>query len=177
MAGKHEPSTKTSFYISLATSTLRALVIAGAVVIGAVVLSKGFAETPNKALGGGGTTAVHTTPPGTTPSTHPPSTRPPTTPKSPPIKGVTVQIYNGAGTAHLASSQQTKLQTAGYQVLGIGNAPHSATTIIYYVSTAKAAADYLKTNFYPNATEQPAPSQYRTSKLTVILGADFSATP
>lgn len=156
----------------MATSTLRALVIAGAVLVGALVLSKGFGETASNAVPNGGPQVARTSSPSVhrTPTTQPPRTT------APPVSNVTVQVLNGTSTAKLASSQGQRLTTAGYKVDFIGNASNTDHTTIYYLPNAKAAADNLKAAFYPTAVEQPAPSQYRNTMLTVILGADFTST-
>jgi len=176
VAGKHEPPNRRSFYLSVTTSTFRAIVLVAAIALGAVVLSKGFASdasqsfAPNRAPA---SPSVPVSPTGSaSPSTHPPST------PSPPVKGVTVRILNGTHTAHLAGSTQTQLQQAGYTVSGIGNSATAyTTTTIYYATGSKAAADYMKSAFFPGADVKPTTASIgSTSKLTVVLGSAFAAT-
>jgi hypothetical protein len=176
VAGKHEPPTRRSFYLSVTTTTIRAIVLAAAVVIGAVVLSKGFASDASQSFT---PQPTQTTPSASgTPSGTPSPSSHPTTPASPPVKGVTVQVLNGTHTANLASNTKTQLEQAGYTVTGTGNSATAyQTTTIYYASGSKAAADYMKSAFFPGASVKPTTASIGSgSKLTVILGSDFAAT-
>ena len=52
-----------------------------------------------------------------------------------------------------------------------------ATTTIYYQPGAKAQADYMKATYYPKADVLPAVPAFSSAKISLILGADFVATP
>src|SRR6266545_3307175 len=94
----HEPPTKRSWYISVATSTLRAVILIAAIAIGIVVIKSAFPENASQTITtippGGKTTTTTTTPSGTT------SPSPSTKPR---VKGVTVQVKNGTSTTGLAA--------------------------------------------------------------------------
>jgi hypothetical protein len=156
----------------MVNSPLRWAVILVFLLAGIVVLSKGF-DTSSGAAPGGGRTP--TTPAATSPSStprHSPSARPPS------LTGITVAIYNSTKTTGLANDQRQQLVSAGWDVASIGNETTAfATTTIYYVSGAKAQAEYLKSSQYPHAVVQPAPPAFRDAKISVVLGTDFTSTP
>jgi hypothetical protein len=158
----------------MVTSPLRWAVILVFVLVGAVILANGFGDSSGSASAGsgGGSTggATQTTPPPTRQRTTPPAQ--PTTPS---LTGITVAIYNSTSTAGLANDERQKLDTSGWDVTTIDNTdPPFPVTTIYYLSDAKAQADYLKSSAYPTADVKPAPPAYRQAKISVILGEDFS---
>ncbi len=159
----------------MVNSPLRWAVLVAFVLGGILVLSKGFGGTPSAANPGGGPAASNTPPSSPTPS-HTPTQRP-SSQRTPSLTGITVAIYNGAGQAGLASDQRQQLDAAGWDVISIGNAPTSVTTTtIYYLSDAKTQAEYLKSTAYPKADVQPAPPAFRSAKISVVIGSDFTTT-
>jgi hypothetical protein len=159
----------------MVASPLRWAVILVFVLIGAVILANGFGDSSGSASagsgggsGGGGGATTSPTPTGQ-------RTTPPAQPTTPSLTGITVAIYNSTSTAGLANDERQKLDTSGWDVTSIGNTtPPFPVTTIYYLSDAKAQADFLKSSEYPTAEVKPAPPAYRQAKISVILGEDFS---
>jgi hypothetical protein len=157
-------------------SPLRWAVLVLFILGGVLILSKGFDSTSSAASTGGGGTSGHTTPP-STPS-HSPSGHPSHSPSAPSLVGITVAIYNSTDTPGLASDQRQQLDVAGWDVISIGNVhtPYPTTTI-YYLPEAKVQAEYMKSQSYPKAALAQAPPAFRSAKISVVLGSDFTATP
>lgn len=173
MAGKHEPPTRRSFYVSLATSTLRAGILVAAVVLGVIGLSKAFPDNvQNLAPPVGQPSPIVTTPAtgGRTPT-------PPVTPRKGKIKGIVVLVLNGTSTTGLAASTTDTLQEAGYTVKTPDNAESIPTTTIFYRRANKVDADLMKTRFFPTAVlkvaDQSVPEDVM---LQVVLGEDYAVT-
>ena len=159
----------------MATSTLRAIILGAAVILGVVGLTKAFpnAGAPIAPSGSGGQPSPSTSPTpslGTSPS-------PSVTPQ---IKGVTVQVLNGSGVTGLAATVTKQIKKAGYSVKTPGNANHTGSTIVYYQAGTQARlnADFLRTRFFPGAALRPATSAANSAAdITVILGEDASPSP
>jgi LytR cell envelope-related transcriptional attenuator len=156
----------------MGTSTLRAIILVAAVVLGVVVLKKAFPFNASQDV----VTArpkVHVSP---SPSVSPTPSRPSPTPSiSPQITGVTVKVLNGTSKVGLATSTTQTLQSAGYKVQLPGDQrPAIAATIVYYKSAFKNAATYLQQHYFPRAQLKVAPTSLSsTADVTVILGSDF----
>jgi hypothetical protein len=157
----------------MVASPLRWAVILVFVIVGAVIMANGFGGSSGSAStgsGGGSRGGTQTSP---TPTGQ--RTTPPARPTTPPLTGITVAVYNSTSTAGLANDERQKLDTSGWDVVSVDNTdPPFPVTTIYYLSDAKAQADYLKSSQYPTAEVKPAPPAYRQAKISVILGEDFS---
>lgn len=171
MAGKHEPPTSTSFYISLATSVLRAAILVAAVVLGIFVLARAFPGGDDGGTAGGAPT---TSTPKVTPSvTNTPKVKKTRKGK---IKGVVVQVLNGTNVTGLAGSTTETLEEAGYAAELPGDAPEdSDETVIFYRADSKPHAELMQNRFFPQAVLRPATSAHSPGiQLTVVLGSDFA---
>ena len=172
MAGKHEPPTQRSFYFSLATSTLRALILVAAVVLGVVVLRGAFPGTDSTLASGEPSPAPTRTTPSPKRTTPSPAK---TTPRKPKVQGVVVQVLNGTSTTGLAASASETLQQAGYTLESPGNASSVATTTIYFRQANKVDAEFLRDNHFPDAVLKPAtPAVPPEVMIQVVLGSDFA---
>jgi hypothetical protein len=175
--GKHEPPSKRSFYISLATSTLRAVVLIAVLVAGVVVLANAFDRNESESVTPtpGRTTSVSPTGPDatTTAGVTPPTTTPP---PSPPVEGIVVKVLNGTNTTGLAGSTSDTLSQEGYTILEPGNSEVRDQTTLFYRADSEAAAQGLKQRFFPTAVLEIAdPAVFGTeANVTVILGADYN---
>ena len=138
MGGKHETPSKRGFWISLTASTLKVLVIVGALVAGVLVLARSFEN------------AVQPTGPLPSPSASvatspkPSKDTPPDT--EPDQAGVILGVFNGTDTEGLARDVEKALRSAaGYSVAELGNTTETIKdSTIYYVKTNdKAAAEAL----------------------------------
>jgi len=87
---------------------------------------------------------------------------------------VSVEVYNGSGTAGLASTAGTALTSAGFQVAATGNADSMdyATTEIRYAAGDEALAAALAAAI-PGAT-QAASDDATSGTLQLVLGSDFN---
>ncbi len=185
MGGKHEPPTGRSFYVSVATSTLRALIVIALVVGGIVLIDRAFptAETP---LGG-----AQTTPPAS-----PTATTSPTQgggqggqggqgqQERPDLTGVAVAVRNGTGVTGLAADTAALLQDR-FQVsaIQIDDAPMTVSvTTIYYRRTAdEDEAQFLADRFFGRFDVQAevAPLEAGSGvdkdvRIAIYLGTDYA---
>lgn len=176
MGGRHETPSNRSFYVSVATSTLRTAVIVALLVGGIVVLTQVFPETDRAGLAGGSSpspspTATDTPSPGPT--------------ESPPvdcadIKGVSIAVFNGTDEPGLAAAWQQQLEDAGGWVFPqeVADAPANVEkTIVYFRAQAdKAAAECLKEEFFAKAAVRKLPPEatnvQKKVKVAVYLGPD-----
>jgi hypothetical protein len=168
--GKHEPPTGRSFYISLATSTLRAIILAAAVILGVVGLTKAFPS---------GTSPV--TPTGGAPAGSPSASSSPSTPVSPTPSAtprapseVVVQVLNGSGVTGLAASKTNKIKKAGYNTKEPGDWPsHINSTVVYYKAGFRIDAEFIQARFFPEATVKPvAQAATANADVTIVLGTN-----
>ncbi len=152
----------------MATSTLRALILAAAIVIGIVVIKNAFPENASQTFTP--TTPTHgvASSPSVTPSSSPSAS----SSSKPRVKGVTVQVLNGTDTTGLAASVTDRLRRAGYSMKAPGGVKNASTTTIYYQAGFQPEAEFLKEKHFPKAVVAPAPSSFK-SNLTVVLGANF----
>jgi hypothetical protein len=172
MSGKHEPPSTGSFYLSVATSTLRAAIIVAAIVLGGVVLANAFPGTNTD-------TVTPDTSPTATPST-------PTTTTSAPqvrIEGAILQVLNGTGTAGLAADVQRCLIDAGAIIPdeNIGNAPQTfpTTTLLWTPPNNKPLAETLRDRFFNGAKLQRGPEEPTIPEVqvTIVVGEDYAPAP
>jgi hypothetical protein len=183
VSGRHEPSSRSSLYISVATAVLRAALVVGAVVLGVFVLTKAFPEGGTEARVGAPPAA--TTPAPTPPITDtPPATVPPTTPgPTPPatpvsLEGVTVQVLNGTNEDGLAAGTAQDLEQLGVEITSVGNAARTypITTLFFRPSDSEPIAQTLAQTQFPGAKLEPATNNLEPDvQVTVVLGEDFAA--
>jgi hypothetical protein len=171
--GKHEPPSNGSFYLSVATSTLRAAIIVAALVLGGVVLANAFPGTIAQGPGPG---------PGNLPTVSPsPSVTVSTSPTvQVRIEGAILQVLNGTSTTGLAAEVQACLVDKGGAVIpdsNLGNNPDAlAETTLVYRPDSKALAEAIRTRFFPGSkvvkgVELPGNPDVR---VTVIVGANYT---
>ena len=159
----------------MATSTMRAIILVAAVVVGLVGLTKAFPEggsapfTP--AAGGGGQTV--------SPSPTPSPTASPTPTATPRVDGVVVQVLNGSGVDFLAAKYTNRIKRFGYSVNDPGNATHTPTTIVYYQAGCQPEAEALRARCFGTEASVRRATQAAASDadLTVILGEDAPTKP
>jgi hypothetical protein len=163
--------------MSMATSTIRGIILVAAVVIGVVLIGQAFgsgagltlhAASPNPTVG-------HSPLPSPSVSV---STRPPLT-KQTAVKGVTVQVLNGTTVNGLAAVVALRLKKQGYSI-GDQNVQNAAVqnvtrTVIYYRPGAKAIAGYMQQHYLHGAQLKPAKNLFTAKvRLTVLVGTDQS---
>ncbi len=180
MSGRHEPPTNRSFYLSLATSTLRFALIVALVVGGVVLIDQAFPK--------GGTSGASGLPSGSPTTTPSPTATPSPTPTgtaSPQVVGVKIGVYNGTGVTGLAATTASTLEKQyGYVPVEIADAPSpvAVTTLYYRTADDKADAQQLADTFFKNIQAKVAklPSTATTVKQTVqvaiYLGNDYAST-
>ncbi len=161
----------------MASGAVRLAILAGAVVVGAVLISKGFPT-----LGQTVTVPSHgpTSSVSPTPSTSQSSTQKPSlTPRQ---QGVKIAVYNATSVGGLAAVTADKLaKNGGYVVPVVGNFPTaSQTTLIYYRDAqGKVDAQLLKQKFLKEGVVKhlPAGTQFipKTVELAIVLGSDYAS--
>lgn len=179
MAGKHEPSSHASFYLSLSTAALRAALVIGAVVLGIFVLAKAFPT--------GGDRSIEVPPAAEDPqedATEPPpddgqdeQTGGGTTPP-PDLSGLEIQVLNGTDVSNLAGcTAQALEQEETFQGVTTGDStqPYERSTI-FHLRRARAAAEYLQRTYFANA-ELMAAATGAEVPLSIVLGDDYADQP
>ena len=153
----------------MGTSAVR--VAATSVILGAVGLSKAIRANPSRQVVPASASAPRA---GGSPSPTP--TKTPSTSPGSLTRSVTVKILNGSGKLGLAGDTTNTIKAAhlGYKMKPPGDAPQTATTVIYYRPGLQAAAQHLAQRYFPTATLKQS-TKYK-AKLAVVLGADFAAT-
>ena len=179
MPGRHEPGSNRSFYLSVATSTLRLVITAALVVAGATLINQAFprrAETPVPTP----TTPVETSSPSPTVSPTPTAT------PAPDLLGLKVFIYNGTTTDGLAADTMTKLKNRFGIVMagsGVDTAPQTVgqTAVYYRGAGLEAAATYLAQVFFKDVQAAVAPLDEGAEvpgnpDLVIYIGTDYVGT-
>lgn len=181
MAGKHEPPTRRSLYISVATSTLRAAIIIALVVGGIVLIDRAF--PPSEGVLGGGVST--TTPPASpTGSTSPGQQTGGGQPEQPQLSGVNVAVRNGAGVTGLAAETASRLEKRfEVNAIQIDDAPASVavTTIYYRREVNQDEAELLASRFFKGLSVEVLPLEAgsgvdRDVQIAIYLGTDYAAT-
>jgi hypothetical protein len=179
LAGRHEPSSRGSFYLSVATAGLRAVLVIAAVVLGVFVLSRAFPT--------GGEAIIPTTP-DQAPTSPAPTSPAPTgdqgggdggggagQPEAHDPSEIRLQILNGTDVSGLAADTQVTLEEQGYRVVTVGDAqdkPVERTTISFkrdYRADARVLRDQL---FADAQLETAAPDA--DAHITITLGTDYA---
>lgn len=179
--GAHEPPTNRSFYLSVATSTLRFAIIVALVVGGIVLIDRAFPQGGTSALpnGGGGITS-----PPSPPSS--PSKSPKPQP-SPQIAGVLIAVFNGTQVTGLAGETANTLEKKyGYvvkQTPADAPSPVSQTTLYFRSPADKVEAEALAGSFPfkgldVKITRLPdtATNVDKSVQVAIYLGNDYAAS-
>ena len=179
MSGRHEPQSKRSFYFSLATSTLRFVIVVALVVGGIVLINSAFPENPS----GGAAVPDGGPVPTTTPS---PSPKPSKTPKpepTPQVVGVTFQVFNGTSVSGLAGETTDDLiQEYGMQAAADpadAPSPVAVTTIYYRSPKDQVEAQFLADDYFKKiepeiAKLEPGTDVAKDAQLAIYLGNDYA---
>lgn len=179
MGAKHEPTSSSSFFISLATATLRGVLVVAAVILGVFVLSRAFPTSQNPAVPEGPTTAPETQTPQT-----PEETGTPTSPATPaggecpdPGDVPPIQVLNGTDVTGLAADAAERLVRMGYKVpqAAISNASSSDydTSVVLAKPAQEEAADCLAEDEFRGADREVATPDAEY-EISVILGFDYA---
>jgi hypothetical protein len=193
MSGRHEPPSKRSFYFSLATSTLRAVIVIALIVGGIVVINQAF---PGTSSGGGSVPdggGLVTGPSGPTGESGATGATGGTgdgnggdggQQEEPLLVGMNVAVRNGTGVSGLASDTAAKLEE-DYQVnaIQIDDAPStvSVTTIYYRSNGSQDEAELLAKQFFkkidPEITKlQGGGGVDKDVEIAIYIGTDYAAT-
>jgi hypothetical protein len=191
MSGRHEPPSKRSFYFSLATSTLRAVIVIALVVGGIVIINQAF---PGTSSGGGSIPdggGLDTGPSGPTGGTSPTGATGVTggdggggTQEEPQIVGMNLAVRNGTGVSGLASDTAAKLEEDyGVHAIQIDDAPStvSVTTIYYRSPSSQDEAELLAKQFFKKIEPEIAKLQGgggidKDVDIAIYLGTDYAAS-
>jgi hypothetical protein len=171
LPGKHESGGRKAFYLSMATSTLRGLILVALVALGFLGLTKLFPQNTSLGVTPGSSSITSPRSPGATPSA---STSPSKTRKPRPKAQVTVLVLNGTSRNFFGAEVSQSLKDDGYKV----KTPQTyskkiQTTIIYYQSDSLPEAQRLQRQRFQGSELKPAPATLSSDiDLEVILGAD-----
>lgn len=176
MAGRHEPASRGSFYVSLATAGLRFALVIAAVVLGIFVLTRAFPTASERTPQGQEPTAAPS--PSPSPMTSPTQAQPTPTEEAVTLRGVTVEIQNGTSTTGLAAETADKLKKdLGVRIAKIGNASrdYEATTIFFQQGSREEARELRRAFFGGNAElERTSGDTAAEAQLVVVLGMDYA---
>lgn len=177
MSGRHGPSTNRSFYLSLATSTLRFAIVIALVVGGVVLINQAFPD--------GGASPLPSASGGSPPASPSSGVSPKETPKTKPtpvVVGVKIGVFNGAGVTGLAGDTANLLQRKyGYDPVQVADAPSqvSQTTLYFRTATDKVEAQEMARVFFRGLDVKIAKLQSGTDvqkdvQVAVYLGTDYA---
>ncbi len=177
MSGRHEPPSKRSFYLSLATSTLRFAIIVALIVGGVVVINSAFSEPSGGTVSDGGGPIVTSSPtPSPTPSKSPKPTQ------SPQLVDMPIAVRNGTAVSGLASQTAKQLETKyGVQAIQVDDAPSpvAVTTIYYRSADSQDEAEYLAQKFFKQIEPQVLKLEGGSGvdkdvEIAIYLGTDYA---
>jgi hypothetical protein len=185
--GTHEPPTNRSFYLSLAASTIRFVIVVALVIGGIVVIDQAFRPVASSGDGAtpplddGGPTVSESPSPEPTGPVGPTDTAPAT-----PTEGTRIAVFNGAGVTGLAATTQEKLENKyGYVAAqDPADAPTQlpTTTIYYRAPRNQDEAEALRSTFFKRLDSvevvqlEPGIADIdRSVELAIFLGIDYSA--
>ena len=172
MAGKHEPSSGGSFYLSLATAALRFVLVVAALALGVFVLSKAFPTggeaTPIAPSQPEPEAATETTPP-------PEVTTEPEAPVTHEPSEIALQVLNGTDVGGLAADAAEILETDGYDVRTVDDAENKPyeVTEISFKRAFEADAAVLRDQYFQGAELLDAAPDAQ-AQITIILGEDYA---
>jgi LCP family protein required for cell wall assembly len=86
---------------------------------------------------------------------------------------ISVQVFNGSGTAGQARDVRTALTAVGFAVGAAGNAPSSDATVIQYAPGSDAAADLLARHLTSPSVLVEDPT-LDANQLALVTGKDFT---
>lgn len=168
------PASGRSGSIFSGTGALRIAVVAGLIVVGAVVLSQAFPSFESPVVDVRPTVSV---------SPSAPPTKTPQEPTQVELTGIHVAVFNGTGTDLLAANTAKKLQNRFGLVpdqVGDAPAPRAITGIYYDSPKDKDAAEYLAKRFFPDGVDVgPLPADAQVDKgvqIAIYLGDDYAST-
>jgi hypothetical protein len=168
LAGKHEPPIQRTL-LRVATSTLRALILAALVVLGVIGLTKLFPQNASLGITGAEPGSTVTSSP-----TSSPGTPTPTATRRARVRGVVVRVLNGTNRKGLAAEVSGTLANAGYKLKVPGNAKAARRTIVYYRADSLPEAQLMVRRYFPDAVLRPVPAAVPDDiRVQIVLGADF----
>lgn len=158
----------------MATSTLRAFILAALVVLGIIGLTKLFPQNASLGVTGPGGAAQVTQSPSASPSVTPT----PTATRRARVKGVVVLVLNGTSKKGLAAEVSATLTNAGYKLKVPGNARRALSrTTVYYRADSLPEAQAIVSRWFPDALLRPIPGSAPDDvRVQIVLGADFVAS-
>lgn len=182
MTGRHEPGSNRSFYLSVATSTLRLLITAALVLGGVTLINQAFPESPSGS-GGGGASPTASTPPAEespSPSASPTESQAPI----PSLSGIRIIVLNGTSVQGLAATASDALvERFGVVAATPGNTASrvNQTEVYYRTADLEDEAQYLVLQYFKELNvrvqELPpnTPGVPGNVDIAVYLGTDFAS--
>jgi hypothetical protein len=190
VAGKHEPASRTSLYLSMTTAALRAVIVVGSVILGVVLLARAFDTTAQPGIdvtapagdagpgdgdeetdgqgGGGGAQGGGGGGGGDQQQIA----------KPPEIANLEILVLNDTDVDGLAGCTATELEEReGFLGSEIGDANNQyERTTIFAQTQVRDVAEYLKDKYFTRAALATA-AKDAASELTVVIGPDWAEDP
>ena len=161
------------------TRTIGIVLIAVAVLIGVVLLAKGFSQEDGLVSTAAPadertTTTTQAAAPGDTGAEEETTT---TTAAANAPANVSVLVANGSGKSGVAGTNADKLKTKGFTKVDTANSPTTAKSTVYYASGAQADAQAVATALgldpaAVTAMPSPPPVDLKGATVLVIIGSD-----
>ena len=175
MSGRHEPPTNRSFYLSVATSTLRLLITAALIVGGITLINQAFPDSASREPVAPASPTVSVT--------VEPSPSASATPEIPTLTGVRLGVFNGSSVDGLAADTATALEDDyGMVPEQVENAPQTVTktAIFYRDPDLEAQAQFLATEYFGDlevniALLESTPTVKNKVQIAIYLGTDYAA--
>jgi hypothetical protein len=163
--------------MSMATSTIRGIILVAAVVIGVLLIGQAFGSGAGLTLHAASPSPTVSPSPSPSPSASV-STRPALTKKTA-VKNVPIQILNASGVNGLGGEVASQLKKQGYNIcdtcVETAGTSDLAKTIIYFAPGARDLAGYMEQHYLQGAQLKAAKGLFKAHvKLTVMVGADQS---
>jgi hypothetical protein len=178
VGAKHEPSSSSSFFVSLATATLRGVLVVAAVILGIFVLSRAFPTSQTPTVPEGTTAAPETQEPQTPVETGTPTSPATDAQECPDPSDVPpIQVLNGTDVTGLAADAAERLVQMGYRVpqAAISNASSADydVSVVLAKPSEEEAADCLAREEFRGADREAATPDAEYD-ISVILGFDYA---
>lgn len=160
---------------------LGALLIGLAVILGLVLLVKGFGADggSSSSESGAPVTSIAEEDLDAPPSFDPSDTSAPTVSLRPPAE-ITVLVANAAGIGGAAGKVADALESEGYTIVDTANAPSTSPDLVFYSEGLRAEAEALAASLGLDASSvealpDPPPLDTKDADLLVMVGPDLAS--
>lgn len=157
----------------MGTSTVKAVILAAVVVLGALIVRSAFPENVSEGIIPPPSGSSPTTTLSPSPSISPSPSPTPSPERNPRKKKTTVQVLNGTDIDFFAATWTDLIKKDGWKVIPPANGDTSQTTTIFYLPDFLIEAQALQQEFFPTAVLEEATSlEPQAVRVQILLGAD-----